>query len=496
MKVLADTRLFYAAVVLSILPLWLVTYLPMVDLPQHAAQVAAWRELLAGNDLYRREFETNWFTPYLLGYVLYFAFSSVLSYTMAAKLVVTISVAAVPVLTDALLAETGGERRLRWLAIPGALGFAFYFGLLSFLCAVPLGLFLLLLTIRYERSPTFGRGLSLAAVSVALFFSHLLVLGIMTLASAAYVIAARFDQPRTWWRQLAPLAAAAPLILVWGFVTYGGEHVVRDTAVRYSGTGEQLQLLFGHATGIDLFQSWPVNLIGFLMFVAPALLGCRLTTDYSRYLPFACAAIIYFRFPALAFGTAFLYHRFSIFLLPLWLLAWNAPAEQSTPRASYRLAAITVVSVIVSISIFNAWRFRGLQSQSHDFTAIVQQIPEGKRVLSVVRKRYVENFQYPVLLHHATWYQPLRGGIVDFNFAYFYPQLVRYRPGRQVPVDERFVSLPYSRSFEQINGAAYDYFIFLADEDEGYRLFGEHGAGIDLVAQQGPWWLYRGDDPN
>ena len=39
---------FYSVLALSTLPLWLTTYLPMVDLPQHAAQITALREYLDG----------------------------------------------------------------------------------------------------------------------------------------------------------------------------------------------------------------------------------------------------------------------------------------------------------------------------------------------------------------------------------------------------------------------------------------------------------------
>ena len=33
-------------------------------------------------------------------------------------------------------------------------------------------------------------------------------------------------------------------------------------------------------------------------------------------------------------------------------------------------------------------------------------------------------------MHWAAWYQAERGGFVDFNFARYVPQIVRYRPDR------------------------------------------------------------------
>ena len=46
-RLLEDQRLFGAALLISVVPLWLTPFLPFVDLPQHAALVAG----LHGNEL-------------------------------------------------------------------------------------------------------------------------------------------------------------------------------------------------------------------------------------------------------------------------------------------------------------------------------------------------------------------------------------------------------------------------------------------------------------
>src|SRR5689334_1021209 len=70
---LGNRRLFWVVLVLSAAPLWFGQYLPAVDLAQHAAQVAALKQVLAGNEMFTSLFEINWFTPYLLGYLLLYA---------------------------------------------------------------------------------------------------------------------------------------------------------------------------------------------------------------------------------------------------------------------------------------------------------------------------------------------------------------------------------------------------------------------------------------
>ena len=59
---------FVSTVILAGLSLWLAPRLPMTDLPQHAAQVATWHDLLLGRSTWEPLLYVNYFTPYLLGY--------------------------------------------------------------------------------------------------------------------------------------------------------------------------------------------------------------------------------------------------------------------------------------------------------------------------------------------------------------------------------------------------------------------------------------------
>ena len=62
-----DSRLFVAAVLLAIVPLWFGRYLPMVDLAGHAAVISALQEIAAGNQT-SAAFEAHWTSPYLIAY--------------------------------------------------------------------------------------------------------------------------------------------------------------------------------------------------------------------------------------------------------------------------------------------------------------------------------------------------------------------------------------------------------------------------------------------
>jgi hypothetical protein len=51
------------------LPFWFAPHPPLVDLPQHAAQIVMARDFGNQSLDYANVFRINWLTPYLLGYL-------------------------------------------------------------------------------------------------------------------------------------------------------------------------------------------------------------------------------------------------------------------------------------------------------------------------------------------------------------------------------------------------------------------------------------------
>jgi len=484
---LDNNRLFLVALALTITPLWLVSYLPMVDLPQHAAQITSLQELWAGNPVFDKEFEINWFTPYVVTYVLFFVLSTIVSVPLASKLLVTVAVISIPLMTGALLRELGGDVRLRWLAIPGAISFAFYWGFLSFMCAVPLGMFFVLRTIQYERDPGVRNGSILAVLSVTLFFTHVLVLGVASLISLAYLVAARYRHPKALVFLSIPYMAALPVIFVWGMLTYSGETHVQNAPLIFGEISQRLFYFLTAPTGVDFFRPVPTTIVALILYLSPILIGAEPTRDPRRWAMFGTVLIVFLIFPSNAFRTAFLFERFGIFLLPFWVMVWDRPGQV---RKYVDLIPMTAVVLIASLNIM---RFSAFNVEVSHFDRVVKTIDEGSRVAFVVGKRSSMHFYFPVYLHHGVWAQSTRKSVVDFNFSYFYPTVVRFRQGRQTGINEQFSWYPFNFSWEEYGGDAYDYFLFHADQDLSAELFRERSAMLPQIAQSGRWWLYRND---
>ena len=481
---LTNPRLYAIALLASIVPLWLVHYLPMVDLPGHAAVITALRELAAGNSMFTEDFESNWFMPYLLGYGLLYTLSSFMPMAVAAKLIVSVAIVLTPILTGALLREVGADERWKWLAIPGSYSFAFYWGFLSFVVAIPVGLILMIQTVRFDRRPTFRAGLLVASLALFAFFSHILVMGFVCMCALTYIAGSRYRDLKGLVLRFLPYTAPLPLIAVWFSVTSQSVEDAQDSSVTYGPLVLRLFYLYGQPSGLEHTSGFVV-VMGLSILLLPVLCGSRVASRPARWLPLVVGLLAFFIVPAVAFRTAFLYERLGAFLVPLWLMAWDPPAAK--PRLSLDWVAIVVVAVWVAT---NTWRFAVFSTETRHFDAILDVMEPGKRTASMVVDDSSPMFWTPVYLHFPSWYQATKQGIVDFNFADF--QMVVRRTNSHTPrIVESLAWRPTLFDWDSHGGSSYEYFLIRAESDIAALIFKDKHASVALVARSGGWRLYR-----
>ena len=104
-------QIFLIAIVsaLATIPVWVASYPPMADLPQHAAQVAMLHNLHDPAFQFSGLFWINWFTPYLFGYMAVYALTPLFGIVTACKLVIALALLGLPVAT-AVFAEHVNRR--------------------------------------------------------------------------------------------------------------------------------------------------------------------------------------------------------------------------------------------------------------------------------------------------------------------------------------------------------------------------------------------------
>lgn len=477
---MAGTRLlFLAAGLMSMAPLWSVKYLPMVDLPQHAAQIFLWSRYDDPALDLARTYELNYFTPYLLGYCLVRLLTSVTGLVVALKLVISAAVLGLPLAMAWLLSRAGRDPTWALAGFPLAFGYSFYWGFFNYLVALPLGLLFVGLAIGYADRPDRRGAATLAVAGCLLFFGHLLVLGLAALASGLWILL-RAERWRDGLLRTLPLAAPLPMILAWGMVTRNTQPMIREPpefgAMPWVRLADLPGTLLGESKDVEAW--W----CGLLLLGLVALSG-RPAREAHRWGPFLAASLVYIFGPYLALGARFLYPRFALYLLPFFLLAWDPrprvrPALLRGGLAAIALGWLTLVTL----------RFQGFDREAVPFDRVTAAIEPGKSLVSVA--------YYPVsewvpgrvpFVHFAAWSQARRGGLLGFSFAVYFPEMVRYRDGFRPPMTPGLEVWP--RRFDWKVDGAFDYYLVKTPPGMEATLF--RNGPVSCVSHEAGWWLYR-----
>ncbi|MDQ7005790.1 MAG: hypothetical protein Q9Q40_01005 [Acidobacteriota bacterium] len=471
-----------ACLAAALFPLWAVRYLPMVDLPQHAAQVAIWQAWDDPALGYAKLYEFNFFTPYLLGYSIARALAAVMGPFLAIKAVVTLAVLGLPLAAWRALRAVDAEPWPALLTLPLAFGFSFYWGFLNYLIAVPLGLLYLAEVLHYRRRPTGIRALWLGGAGILLFFGHVLALGVVGLLALSLLLPGS-PRPGALLRRLGPLLTPLPLALAWILRALGAESQV------HLGTtwGPLLRRL----------PEWPGTLLGGARdpLAAGALLLGVLLLPAAGVRPrrggrlgpsLVLATAVYLLFPVFGFGVAMLYQRFAIFLALLLILTLRMPAAGRRRQVA---AGLIVLLVVGWMGVLTA-RHRIFDRQARNIDPIIETLEPGRSLRMLIFDLRSPGIaaEFPVFMHHPVWYQVMRGGFVSFSFAQHYPELLRYRrqPSAAVPIG-------YETSPEKFSWVRerhlYDAFVVRANSERWRRLFRGSEGQIRETVHSGRWWL-------
>lgn len=481
-----NDRLFYFALALAVAPIWLFKYLPGVDLPAHAAQIAALHEIWRGNPVFTELFSVNLLTPYLTATALGALLAYVMPINVAVKLMLTFVMAGTPVLFSNIAKATGSNHRWRWLVIPSIYSFAFYWGFFPFLFAVPLGLLLVWFTVRFNEQPSLARAFIIAIYSVFLFVSHLLVLCYSSMLALAWIVGSNLKTPLRCAKLVLPFTAPLPLIALWLSTSLQSGTYVSSQQMFFGPMLFRLRQLITQPSGIDgefLFVAIAVTAV--IIFL-PLLSKARFTKSPAKWTMALCGFAVFMTFPATAMGTAYLYLRFGLYLPFLWLLLWEKGDAETG-----RYDSLGMIAVAVSVGIF-AVQLSGFNTEAKGFDKIVEHIEPGSRVASLPVVNRGEYFEYPSYLHFPSWYQSQGRGVIDFNFGLFYGTMVIYKDDKRPAFNDTLTWLPMEFQWDANGGDNYDYFIVHANIDVSKAIFkGISRKRVELIAQEGWWWLYR-----
>lgn len=523
------TQVLFAASLLATIPVWIATYPPMTDLPQHAAQVTLLRALHDPHFAYANLFQTNWLTPYLSGYLLIYVLAPIVGIVFACKIVISLALAALPLSTALVIGETGIDTYWALLAIPALYGINYHWGLLNFIVATPAGMIFLWLMKRHLRAPGLKSLLFLALLINALFFCHALIcLFFGMIAAGCTLLEKKTFKDRM--KCLAPLAAVLPVMGLW-FLKASASPLVSHRSIgwdlgwfnvtpqdyyAFASWASRPQPGWGRVTGFfsRLLGTRPDVLwdaYGIVLFALPFLAGLRPSRRLKAWLPFLLCVGALLLMPNFAFDASFLYARFTVFALPFWLMALE-PAPTAVPKKKTRtrklkreqghpaawltkgriVATAATCLVVLWITVVSVYALQ-FNSAVKGFDEVLARMEPGQRALSLMPERENEVAIAPAFIHFAAWYAAQKSGVVDPSFANGVVALVIYRPGRSPALPHDFEWNAGEFQWQRNEGESYRYFVVHWPEDVGPILFHDATCPVHLRYQENHWWLYEKD---
>jgi hypothetical protein len=413
---------------------WLAKHPPMADLPQHAGQVMLLHDLILHRSPWESEVRINFFTPYWIGYGLATVLSFAMPVGVALKLQLTLAYYAFVGALIFVRRRLGGDPRLDWLFLIGWFGYAYEYGFFTFLVAAPLAVLYIEWARSYAVLPSWRRGWVLLGSGVVLFFCHGLIFLFANAIGGVNLLVRYRRNLLGAWRVFWPYALLGGLCL-----TYFLAHRDVDIKPMYS-FSVIWQLSWIRLVGICI---WPWGIVpklalalGFSYFLlfAVGLLRVRVNPRFEAAIPLIIVLLVQLFVPHFAMNTFFLYQRFGLFTFPFLALALVQANQEAASQwhAKWMFAGQAILAAVcvgfLGVQAVDAIAF---EKESQAYDAVTQALKPGQRVLSLVwDKGSLAADNFAAYQNFAAWYQAEKQGFVDFNFAWFPPQVVRFKLDR------------------------------------------------------------------
>ena len=483
-------RLLFAATLVAAMSLmFLAPRLPLTDLPQHAGQIALWRDLLAGHSAWANLVRVNLFTPYLIGYGLALPFAAVLPIAIAVKVVLCLALLSFVAGCMGLRRLFDGDRRLDWLFPASFFCCAFQWGFMTFLVASPVAFVFLIVAYRFSTQPTRRRGTWLTLTGVALLFSHgLLFVAMLPIGALLALWKWRQMRMPDILRVVSPFAVLCVICLAFRLISAQAEGAMRYDEVVF---GPNLflkgmaQLLF--ITSVDTGSTRIGLLLAAALMAAPFALGCRLRSGPAAA-PMLGLIAITLALPSYAFQTAMLFHRFALFILPFYALLFEVPKPAARRGAAWAVA--WPIAACWAVLALQAERIAAFATEARPFETVLDAAQPNARALSLIFDRESPAADNDtVYAHFPLWYEADKGGFVDFNFAEFHPQVVRFQAGKTPDYGKDWTWFPHRFVGTADHLRPYRYVFVRGSKDDVGNLVAQSACALSVVVTDHEWTL-------
>jgi hypothetical protein len=161
---------------ITVLPIWIVHYPPLLDFPTHVASTFVLANLQNSNFVFAHYYSADWApTPYITTDGLMLVFSRFMPTLIAGKLVFSLGMIGLPLAAWFFLRQInpGDDGVALWFLLASHNIF-FRYGFIGFYCSLACMFFALGLWLRYLKQPSAARWIAACAALAAAYFTHLL----------------------------------------------------------------------------------------------------------------------------------------------------------------------------------------------------------------------------------------------------------------------------------------------------------------------------------
>ncbi len=452
---------FAALAVLAAVPLWLVKYPPIEDLPQHLAAIRVLHDFHDPALHFSQYFEIHLGrTQYLAYYLAADLLAYVSNVIIANKLLISAAIIGTPYAMRSLLKALGRDGRLALFVLPLTWNAHLILGFLNFIAAIPLALAGLALAAHLRLEWSRRRAVLLAVVAVVTFYTHVVPFAFLGLGAALFALegfdraAVKRDALLRVGKRWLTLVPAAVAVLVWletapagrstlqavfGSNTAGGPQPKFDTWLdSLKGAPDWLTNVLSVNADQRLLVAWALLVMLAIGFGAGAwktdavpsdedLLRGTLTRRFALLAPLA--ALLYFVTPT---GYGWIWPINARF--PLLALIFFIPLLPAQRRFSGAVLLTGIGLVAFQSSNIVGWAFQRFEkNEVGQLDEAIAHIPPGSRVAGLIYNRSSANVSFSPFLHSVAWYQAERGGAVMFTFADFPESPFSFREDNRPP---------------------------------------------------------------
>ncbi len=440
--------LYFITVAWALITIWIAPHLPLADLPQHAAQVALIKDLLLNQSEWSNIFQVNYLTPYITTYGIAILLSFFVSVSTAFKILISINYLAFIYICIQLRKHFKIDSRMDWLFILPFFGFSYQYGFISYLLAVPIGLWFILLADRYAQNPTKSSAFILIIVGALLLESHGLMF-VFSLGVGGLILLLRIRKVKYLLYFLPYLILLITFSIMFiANAEFNAKLGLLDYTLSTRNNGFSL---FNFITNLftelpkRLSQAYFYNLAGskisispfvhtpaiLLLILSPWLFGLRINwQNKTPLIIFSSLVLLFISVPVYTFGTYFIYQRFSILIIPSYVLLFTKTSYTeglSTSNLTRNSTLMLLILTCWGVLSFNSAAAWGFRQESTDINNIISSLEPGHKAVSIIYNPISEaNNKSLAYVHYPLWYQAEKHGLVYPNFAVYAPMPARF----------------------------------------------------------------------